>query len=201
VTVPKQDWAEPVLPAVALRGTRFESNDGLDAVAGRAGRVPRNRQRRRDRAVVRGAPSWRPGRRLAGLPLLKGVITEMHAAAGSLAEARSVLDEAFEMARMSEEHFYDAELHRIAGQIALAADTRDFAAGEQSFRAAIDDPRVRETKWWELCAAASLARPWCDQGRRHEARDLLAQVYVWFTEGFDTADLKDAMTLLDESGA
>lgn len=133
-----------------------------------------------------------------GLPWHKGVIAEMHAAAGDLAAARSVLDEAFETARLSEQHFYDAELHRIAGQLALAANSPDLAAPERSFRAAIDDAREREARWWELRAARDLARLWGEQGRRVEAGDLLAPVYDWFTEGFDTTDLKEAKARRDE---
>ena len=132
-----------------------------------------------------------------GAPWHKGVIAEMYASVDNLVEARSLLDEAFEASRASEQHFYDAELHRIAGQIALAAAS-DLAAPERSFRAAMDDARERDAKWWELRAATSLARLWGEQGRRAESRDLLAPVYGWFTEGFDTADLKEAKALLDE---
>ncbi len=66
------------------------------------------------------------------------------------------------------------------------------------FSAAIDVARAQEAKWWELRAATSLSRLWQTQGKTKEARDLLAPIYGWFTEGFDTPDLKDARALLDE---
>jgi predicted ATPase len=72
------------------------------------------------------------------------------------------------------------------------------AEAERCFRQALDIARVQSAKSWELRSATSLARLWRDQGRRAQARDLLAPVYGWFTEGFDTADLKDAKALLDE---
>ncbi len=132
-----------------------------------------------------------------GMPWYKGLLAEMYACAGMLEEARSALGEASEASRISEQHFYDAELYRIAGQIALAAGVSGLAAAEQSFRTAIDDARDRKAKCWELRAATSLARLLARQGRREEAHALLAPIYGWFTEGFDTADLKDARSLLD----
>jgi predicted ATPase len=132
-----------------------------------------------------------------GMPWLKGMLAEMYACAGMLEEARSALAEALEVSRFSQQHFYDAELYRIAGQIALAAGGSCLAAAEQSFRTAIADARDRKAKCWELRAATSLARLLARQDRSKEASDLLAPVYTWFTEGFDTADLKEAKALLD----
>ena len=81
---------------------------------------------------------------------------------------------------------------------ALLLDLGDRAAAEESFCAALAVARRQSAKLWELRAATSLARLWCDQGERAEARDLLAPVYGWFTEGFDTPVLQDAKALLDE---
>ena len=94
--------------------------------------------------------------------------------------------------------YYESELHRLEGELLLRLDPRDEQRAEASFRRALEIARVQEAKSWELRAAMSLARLWGEQGPRAEARDLLAPVYGWFTEGFDTADLKDAKALLDE---
>jgi predicted ATPase len=77
----------------------------------------------------------------------------------------------------------------------------DAAKAEAHFEKALAIARVQKAKSWELRAATSLARLWRDQGKRQQARDLLAPIYGWFTEGFDTLDLKDAKALLDELGA
>ena len=90
---------------------------------------------------------------------------------------------------------WDAEIHRLRGE--LTARLPDPAKAEKSFRTALAIAREQGTRGYELRAATSLARLWREQGRRGEARELLAPVYDWFTEGFDTADLKDAKALLD----
>jgi predicted ATPase len=87
---------------------------------------------------------------------------------------------------------------RLKGEILLICDKPNVAKAEQCFRAALDVARTQEAKWWELRATMSLARLLATQGRRDEARTMLADIYGWFTEGFDTADLKDAKSLLDE---
>jgi hypothetical protein len=91
-----------------------------------------------------------------------------------------------------------AEVNRIAGKIALKSDA---AKGQAYFDRALTLARQQQAKSWELRAAMSMARLWRDQGKRDEARDLLAPVYGWFTEGFDTLDLKEAKVLLDELAA
>jgi predicted ATPase len=94
--------------------------------------------------------------------------------------------------------YYEAELHRLEGELRLCLDQVDEQRAEASFRRAHETAKRQQAKSWELRAATSLARLWGERGRRAEARDLLAPVYGWFTEGFDTADLKNAKTLLDE---
>ena len=89
-------------------------------------------------------------------------------------------------------------MHRVAGEIALKSSTPDVEKAEAYFDRALAVARQQQTKSWELRAAMSMARLWRDQGKRDEARDLLAPVYGWFTEGFDTLELKEAKTLLDE---
>ena len=94
-----------------------------------------------------------------------------------------------------------AEIDRIAGEIALRSPEPDAAKAEAYFERALSVARQQQAKSWELRAAMSMARLWRDQGKREEARELLAPIYGWFTEGFDTRDLKEARTLLGEMGA
>ena len=93
---------------------------------------------------------------------------------------------------------WDAEIHRLCGELTARLPYPDPAKAEDSFRAAPAIAREQGTRGDELRAATSLARLWGEQGRRTEARDLLAALYGSFTEGFDTADLKDAKALLEE---
>ena len=96
---------------------------------------------------------------------------------------------------------WDAEIHRLRGELTGRLPYSDPAEAEDSFRTALAIAREQGTRGYELRAAVSLARLRRDQGRRTEARDLLAPVYGWFTEGFDTPDLKEAKALLDELDA
>jgi adenylate cyclase len=111
-------------------------------------------------------------------------------------EALVAIDEAF--AVESDERAFDAEVHRMKGELLLAKDAPNATEAEKSFRSAMDIARRQKAKSWELRAKTSLARLLRDGGRRDEARKLLSEIYNWFTEGFDTADLKDAKALLDE---
>jgi predicted ATPase len=95
-------------------------------------------------------------------------------------------------------HFHDAGLHRLRAEILLDQDGGTLEEAESLLRRALEIAREQAAKWYELRAATSLARLWHSQGRRDEAREILAPVYDWFSEGFDTADLKDAKALLDE---
>jgi class 3 adenylate cyclase/predicted ATPase len=109
--------------------------------------------------------------------------------------ALGILTEALNTSRERGENWFEAELVRRLGQL---LQHRTSTAAESLFEEAIEIAQRQEAKLWELRAAASLARLRCDQGRKAEARDLLAPVYGWFTEGFDTPDLKEAKALLDE---
>ena len=104
-------------------------------------------------------------------------------------------------AETTKESWLGADIHRIAGEIALKSPEPDTAKAEANFERALTVARQQQAKSWELRAAMSMARLWRDQGKRDEARELLAPVYGWFTEGFDTLDLKDARALLDELSA
>jgi class 3 adenylate cyclase/predicted ATPase len=116
--------------------------------------------------------------------------------AGRMDEASTLFDDAVQIAEKTGEHWLDAELNRHKGQLLLRQGHSE--AAEELYRKALSIAQEQGAKLWELRAAASLARLRHDQGREAEARDLLAPVYAWFTEGFDTPDLKDAKALLDE---
>jgi predicted ATPase len=100
--------------------------------------------------------------------------------------------------RSAGERWCEAEVNRIAGEIALKSPEPETAKAQAYLERALTVARQQQAKSWELRASMSMARLWRDQGKRDEARDLLAPVYGWFTEGFDTRDLKDAKVLLDE---
>jgi predicted ATPase len=99
------------------------------------------------------------------------------------------------------ERRYEAELYRLKGELLLQLSPDNHSESESSFKQAIDIAKRQQAKSWELRAAMSLARLWQQQGKRSDAHDLLAPVYGWFTEGFDTADLKEAKALLEELSA
>jgi predicted ATPase len=115
---------------------------------------------------------------------------------GRYDEALDVVSDAFRQIERSGERHFAAELHRIAG-MALTAQGKS-VEGENSFRRAIEIARTQSARMWELCATTSLAPLLAQQKKRDEARTMLGEIYGWFTEGFDTADLKDAKALLDE---
>jgi predicted ATPase len=121
-----------------------------------------------------------------------------HARAGHLSEALTVVHSGLTRVATTGERLFEPELHRLRGELLLSLPARDDAAALRCFRRALATAREQEARSWELRAATSLARLWAAQGRRAEARDLLAPVYSWFTEGFETPDLKEAKALLDE---
>jgi predicted ATPase len=116
--------------------------------------------------------------------------------AGQLEESLTLLEEALQIVERTGERWLEAELYRHRGQLLLRQGHT--AVAEELYRKALSIAREQEAKLWELRAAASLARLWRDEGRTGKARDLVAPVYGWFTEGFDTPDLKEAKVLLDE---
>jgi predicted ATPase/class 3 adenylate cyclase len=117
---------------------------------------------------------------------------------GHFDDAWSHIGEAITMVQTTKETWYEAEVHRIAGEIALMSPDTDAAKAEACFERAFAVSRAQQAKSWELRAAMSTARLSRDQGKGNKARELLAPVYGWFTEGFDTPDLKQAKALLDE---
>jgi len=127
-------------------------------------------------------------------------LARAHAELGQFDEARRCIGEAMTAVETTKEKWCETDIHRTAGEIALMSPEPDAAKAEAHFERALAVARSQQTKSWELRAAASLARLWRDQRKRAEARDLLAPIYAWFTEGFDTPDLKDAKALLEELG-
>jgi predicted ATPase len=121
--------------------------------------------------------------------------------AGKIEEALGALDDALAKAAASGERGDSAKIHRLRGELTARLPHPDPAKAEESFRTAVTIAREQGTRGYELRAATSLARVWCEQGRRGEARELLAPLYGWFTEGFNTQDLKEAKALLEELAA
>jgi predicted ATPase len=137
-----------------------------------------------------GATIWEP----ENLSYLAGA----YAKCGRFDEATRSIGEALTVAETSKERWSEAEINRVAGEIALMSPEPDAAKAQTCFERALTVARKQQAKSWELRAAMSMARLWRDRGKRDEARDLLVPVYGWFTEGFDTRDLKEAKALLDE---
>jgi DNA-binding winged helix-turn-helix (wHTH) protein/predicted ATPase len=131
-------------------------------------------------------------------PYFLGLLAEAYGANGCPEAGLEALTEAMTVMDTTEMRFYAAELSRLKGVLLLQQEAPDASQAETCFHQALDIARQQEAKSWELRAATSLARLWQSQGKRQEAHDLLAPVYGWFTEGFDTADLKEAKGLLDE---
>jgi predicted ATPase len=125
-------------------------------------------------------------------------LAEAYGAGGHPEEGLHALDKALAVLDNMETRFYGSELYRLKGALLLNQVVPDAAQAEACFQQVLDIARCQEAKSWELRAASSLACLWQSQGKRQEAYELLAPIYGWFTEGFDTADLKDAKALLDE---
>jgi predicted ATPase len=137
-----------------------------------------------------GATQW--------MPFYLPHLARAHAKLGQFEAAWRCIGEAMKAAETTKEKWCEAEIHRTAGEIALMSPEPDAAKAQVHFERAITIARAQKAKSWELRAATSLARLWRDHGKRQQARDLLAPIYRWFTEGFDTLDLKEAKALLDE---
>jgi predicted ATPase len=130
--------------------------------------------------------------------LIFSYLAKAHAYLGQFDEGWRWIGEATATVESTKDKWAEGEIHRVAGEIALRSPVPDAARAESYFTAALAIARRQQAKSWELRAATSYARLMRDQGRQREARDLLAPVYGWFTEGFDTADLKEANGLLNE---
>ena len=132
------------------------------------------------------------------LPLYLSHLAIAHAELDQFNDAWRCIDEALGAVEATGERWNEADIHRTAGVITLMLTEPDAAKAERHFDRALEIARTQQARSWELRAATSLARLWRDQGRRAEAHNLLAPVYGWFAEGFDTFDLKEAKALLEE---
>jgi predicted ATPase len=134
-------------------------------------------------------------------PLFLSYLAKAYAERGQSDDAWRSIDEVITAVQATRESLCEAEVHRVAGEIALLSPERDAVKAEVYFERALAVARQQQAKSWELRATMSVARLWRDQGKPQQARELLAPVYGWFTEGFDTLDLKEAKALLDELAA
>ena len=149
---------------------------------------------------ISGIAAFQAGGRHFGCHSILPHSARAHVELGQFEAAWRCIGEAMTVTETTKETWCEAEIHRTAGEIALMSPEPDAAKAQAYFERAIAIARAQQAKSWELRAATSLARLWRDRGKRQQARDLLAPVYGWFTEGFDTADLKDAKALLDQLG-
>ncbi len=150
------------------------------------------------RMLTSGIAAWRSTGSTLWLPCYLSSLAWAHAELGELDDARRCIGEAATAVETTQATWCQAEIHRIAGEIALLSPGRDAAGAEACFERALAIARAQQAKSWELRAATSMARLWRDQGKLCEARSLVAPVYGWFTEGFDTLDLREAGALLGE---
>jgi predicted ATPase len=132
------------------------------------------------------------------LPFALSFLVIAHAKLGQLEDAWDSIGEALAAIQTTKEKWHEAEVNRIAGEVALKSPQLNAATVEGYFERALAVARQQQAKSWELRAAMSMARLWRDQGKRRQAHELLAPVYGWFTEGFDTRDLMEAKALLSE---
>ena len=146
--------------------------------------------------LVEGLAKFKAAGAVTTAPRWLTLIAEALRRAGRLGEALQRLDEAERQIEATQERWYEAEMHRMYGACLIA--TGDLASAESRFNRALSVARLQHAKLWEICAATNLAQLWRDQGRRLEARNRLAPIYGWFSEGLDTPVLQNANVLLNE---
>jgi predicted ATPase len=149
---------------------------------------------RMQRALV----DFRAGGSLTMASSFSSLIAQVQCLFGRYDQALVAIDEALAVIEETGQRAFEAEVHRTKGELLLAKDASNAVQAEQSFRTAIEIARGQKARSWELRATTSLARLLRNTNRQDEARATLAEIYGWFTEGFETADLKDAKALLDE---
>jgi predicted ATPase len=130
-------------------------------------------------------------------PYFLTLLAEAYGQAGQPETGLTVLDEALTVVATTEEQWWEAEVWRLTGELLLCLPLPDIPQATACFHRALDVARNQQAKALELRAALSLSRLWQQQGQRHQAQQLLAEVYSWFTEGFATSDLQEAQALLD----
>jgi predicted ATPase len=147
--------------------------------------------------ITSGITTYRSTSSRVYLPFFLAHLSKAHAELGQFDDAWRCIGEAMTAVETTKERWYEAEINRIKGEIALKLPQLSSSQAGAYFERALIVARAQQAKSWELRAATSMARLWHDQGMREKARALLAPVYGWFTEGFDTLDLKQAKVLLD----
>jgi predicted ATPase len=175
-------FARHVALGVSLRGM---------ALAGQGQRAAGLTQMQEGLAAVRATGT------AAGMPGYLASLIEAYGQMGQVDEGMHLLAEALTLVDTTGERQMEAELHRLHGELLLRQAVPEAPAAAACFQQALAVARHQQARWWELRAAMSLARLWQRQGKRAEARELLAEIYGWFTEGFDTADLQEARALLE----
>jgi predicted ATPase len=145
-----------------------------------------------------GIAMWRSTAATASVPFFQSHLAEAHAMLGQFDEAQNHIDQAVATIESTGERVWAAEVRRLAGEVALLLPRAETTLAQTHFEYALAVARQQQAKSWELRAAISLACLWRDQGKVQQARELLARAYGWFTEGFDTRDLKEAKALLEE---
>ena len=188
-----QQFGEEVIALSAEQGFAFWA--ALGAISRGSGLLVQGRLEEALGDITRGVAAFRATGSNMSLSHYHGYFAEIHWKAGRPREAQQELDETFASVERSNNRFYEAELHRLQGEV-LRAGTGAPEAVEACFNRSLDVARRQQAKSWELRSAMSLCRLRSDQGRAEEGRRQLAEVYEWFTEGFDTADLVDARALL-----
>jgi len=148
--------------------------------------------------LVSGISAYRSTGSTLWAPSFLSYLARAYVAVGQFDDAWRCISEALAAVQTTMEGWYEAEIHRIGGEIALMGSEPDAKKAEAYFERALTVACEQQAKSWELRAATSMARHWRDQGKRQQAHDLLAPVYGWFTEGFDTLDLKEAKSLLEQ---
>jgi class 3 adenylate cyclase/predicted ATPase len=147
--------------------------------------------------VRQGTTAWRATGATLGIPTFYTLLAEVADHLGHAEDGLQALAEAQSLVEQQEERWWEAEVYRLRGVLLLRQPGTPQAEAETCFQQALEVASRQEAKSLELRAAMSLARLWQQQGKRAEACDLLAPIYGWFTEGFDTADLQEAKALLD----
>jgi predicted ATPase len=190
-----QEWAEALMTLSTERGFAFWLVSGkmlrgwalVEQGQGKEGIVQ----------IRHGLATWQVMGEALYQPLFRALLAEAYGKVGQTEEGLTVLAEVLADVHTTGLCYYEAELYRLKGELLLQAAGRGGEA-EACFRQALDVARRQRAKSLELRAAMSLSRLWQHQGKRAAARELLAEIYGWFTEGFDTADLQEAKALLEE---
>jgi predicted ATPase len=179
---------EKDLPFWKINGSLYQGS--LFALTGNASSAVR--------LIASGITAVRPTGVTAWMPRWLSYLAIARAYLGQIDDAWRCIGEAISTIAATKERWFEAETNRIAGEIALMSPDRNAEKAHEYYDRALAVARQQEAKSWELRATMSLARLWRDQGKVQQARELLAPVYGWFTEGFETRDLKEAKALLEE---